>query len=527
MFRILISDKLGQAGLDRLAEAEDVIFDVKTGLSKEELIKIIPDYHGLIVRSGTKPDADILAAGKNLKVVGRAGIGVDNVDIRAATMNGIIVMNTPQANSIATAEQALTLMLAVSRHTAQSHSSLKDGEWKRSQFAGTQLYRKVLGIIGFGRIGRLVSERAQAFGMEVIAYDPFVSEEVGHDLGVTLVDLEDLLGQADYISLHTALLPATHNLINAKTISQMKDGVVFINAARGKLVDEQALADGLKSGKIKAAGIDVYISEPPENSPLIGLPNVVHTPHLGASTVEAQRDVATQIADQVLSALRGTDFPHAINLPFPPGLDFKAARPYIELGEKLGKLQAHLANGPITKIEIDARGGLEEEMIRPIAAGVLKGVLENFISEPVNYINAPILAEENGISMSQAKGIGSVDYPSLVYCRVHWEGGGRLVGGVLFGEGSPRIVQVDEYHIEARPEGYLLVLKNMDVPGVIGQVGTLLAEYEVNVGEWRMGRNEPGGVALSFINMDSNPPEAVLDALARIPSLKWVKLICL
>jgi D-3-phosphoglycerate dehydrogenase / 2-oxoglutarate reductase len=527
MFRILISDKLGQDGLDRLAAANDVTFDVKTGLSKEELIKIIPDYHALIVRSGTKPDAEILAAGKNLKVVGRAGIGVDNVDVRAATMNGIIVMNTPQANSIATAEQAMALMLAVSRHTAQSHSSLKEGEWKRSQFAGTQLYRKMLGVIGFGRIGRLVAKRAQAFGMEVIAYDPFVSEEIGRELGVMLVDLEDLLGQSDYISMHTALLPETKNLINTKTISQMKDGVIFINAARGKLVDEHALAEGLKSGKIKAAGIDVFESEPPGDSPLIGLPNVVHTPHLGASTVEAQRDVATQIVDQVLDALRGKDFRNAINLPYPAGPDFATTRPYMELGEKLGMLQAHLANGPIRKVEIDVRGELEEEMIRPIAAGVLKGLLEKSISDPVNYINAPILAEENGISMSQAKGTEPVNYPSLVYCRVLWKGGERLLGGVLFGDGSPRIVQVDQYHIEAKPEGHLLVMKNKDVPGVIGQVGTLLAKYEVNIGEWRMGRNEPGSDALSFINLDSKPPIAVLDALEQIPAIKKVKLICL
>lgn len=527
MFRILISDKLGQDGLNRLDAAKDVTYDMITGLSEPELIARIPDYQGLIIRSGTKVTADVLAAGKNLKVVGRAGIGVDNIDIRAATMNGVIVMNTPQANSIATAEQTVALMLAASRHTAQAHISLAGGEWQRSKFVGQQLYRKVLGLIGFGRIGRLVAKRAQAFGMEVVAYDPFVSEEIGRELGVTLLDMEDLLAQSDYISLHTALLPETIKLINADVIRQMKDGVIFVNAARGKLVDEAALAEGLTSGKIKAAGIDVFEKEPPENSPLIGLPNVVHVPHLGASTVEAQRDVATQIVDQVLDALRGLDYRNAINLPFRAGPDFAETRPYMELAEKLGMLQAHLANGPIRRVEIEMRGEMGEALIRPIAAGLLKGLLERSISESVNYINAPVLAEENGIAVSQTKGMGAVDYPNLISCRVYWQGGERLLAGVLFGSGEPRIVQVDNYQLEAKPVGDVLVLQNKDVPGVIGQVGTLLAAYEVNIGEWRMGRSRPGSEALSFINLDSEPPTAVLQALARIPAITQVKLISL
>lgn len=527
MFRILISDKLGQDGLNRLDEAQDATYEMKTGLSKEELLATIPDYHALIVRSGTKVDADVLAAGTNLKVVGRAGIGVDNIDLRAATMHGIIVMNTPQANSIATAEQAMALMLSASRHTAQAHASLAQNEWKRSQFVGQQLYRKTLGIIGFGRIGRLVARRAQAFGMDVVAYDPFVSEEIGREMNVTLLDMEDLLAQADYISLHTALLPETTQMINAELIAQMKDGVIFINAARGKLVDEAALAEALQSGKVKAAGIDVFFQEPPQESPLIGLPNVVHAPHLGASTIEAQRDVATQIVDQVLDALRGSDFRNAINLPFHAGPDFATTRPYMDLAEKLGMLQANLAPGPIRRVEIDVRGDTSDELIRPIAAGLLKGLLERSISESVNYINAPVLAEENGITVSQTKGMGPGDYPNLISCRVYWQGGDRILAGVLFGSGEPRIVQVDSYQLEAKPEGHVLVLLNKDVPGVIGQVGTLLAAYEVNIGEWRMGRDKPGSEALSFINLDNEPPTAVLQALARIPAITQVKLITL
>ena len=320
MYKILVSDKLGKTGLDILEQAEDATYEMITGLSKEELIKIIPEYDGLIIRSGTRPDADIIGAATNLKVIGRAGIGVDNIDREAATMNGVIVMNTPTANSVATAEQTMTLMLAVSRHTAPAHASLAAGEWARSQFVGSELYKKTLGIIGFGNIGKLVAKRAQAFGMTVVAYDPFVSKEAAQELGVTLLDLEDLLPQADYISLHTAVTPTTTKMINAETIAQMKDGVIVVNVARGKLIDDSALADALTSGKIKSAAIDVYNAEPPPaDHPLLGLPNVLHTPHLGASSIEAQQNVATEIAEQVLDALRGTDIRNALNYPFPVG----------------------------------------------------------------------------------------------------------------------------------------------------------------------------------------------------------------
>ncbi len=527
MYKILISDKLGAAGLERLDQADNVSYDMITGMSKEELLAKIPEYDALIIRSGTKADADVIAAGTNLKVIGRAGIGVDNVDIRAATMRGIIVMNTPTGNSVATAEQAMTLMLAASRNTAQAHASLGAGEWNRSQFAGVELYQKTLGIIGFGNIGRLVAKRAQGFEMEVIAYDPFISEEVGRELGVTLVDLDDLLAQSDYITLHTALVDDTRNIINAETIAQMKDGVIFINAARGKMVDEDALAEGLKSGKIRAAGLDVYQNEPPVGSPLIGLPNVVHVPHLGASTAEASKNVAIQISEQVVDALTGKDFRNALNMPFPAGPGFKKIRPYMTLGEKLGALQHYLADGKITRLEIEVLGEEADDLIRPVAAGVLNGVLKNAVEEEVNYINAPILAEEYGITTSQTKGMSSIDYHNLITCKAQWKGGESIISGVLVGGSEPRLVQVNEYQLEAKPEGVVLILQNKDVPGVIGQVGTILSAYEVNIGEWRMGRNAPGGEALSFINLDSQPVEDVLNALGKIPAITQVKLITL
>ncbi len=527
MFKILISDKLGQAGLDRLDEMPDVTYEMKTGLSQEELYAILPGYDALIIRSGTKATAEVLAAGTNLVVVGRAGIGVDNVDIAAATRHGIIVMNTPTANSIATAEQTMALMLAVSRHTAVGHESLKKKEWRRSEFVGTQLHGKTLGIVGFGKIGRLVAERAKAFGMAVLAYDPYISEEVGRQAGVLLVDLDDLLAESDYVTLHTALLPETNQMINASTLNAMKDGAVLINCARGKLIDEEALAAALTSGKLKAAALDVYSSEPPpQDNPLIGLPNVLHTPHLGASSVEAQREVATQIVEQVVDALRGTDFRNTVNMPFQVS-NFNEIRPYLDLSEKLGALQAGLADGPIEQVEIEVHGQAVSELIRAIAAAMLKGVLGKRQAGPLNYINAPLLAEEAGIKVTQTLGQTPVDYPNLISCRVYWSGGDRLLAGVLFGGGEPRLVRVDRYTLEARPEGVLLIMQNRDVPGVIGQIGTILAAYDVNIGEWRMGRDTPGGEALSVINLDSEPQPAALNALEKITAVTQVKLVIL
>lgn len=526
MYHILITDKLGQAGLDRLAQMQDVRYDLKLGLNRAELKAIIPEYDALIVRSGTQVTADLLTAGSNLKVVGRAGIGVDNIDVQAATMNGIIVMNTPGANSAATAEQTMALMLAASRHTAQAHASLKAGEWRRADFVGTELLGKTLGLIGFGRVGQMVAARAQAFGMEVVACDPYISEEVGRETAVTLLDLEDLLPQADYISLHTAVTPETTNLINADTINQMKAGVIIINAARGKLIDEPALAAALQSGQVRAAGLDVYSSEPPtQDNPLIGLPNVVHTPHLGASSVEAQRNVATQIVEQVVDALHGTDFRNALNMPFQTTMPFDAIRPYMALAEKIGRFHAELAETPIKEVALEVRGEALNGIVKAIAAGLLIGLLADKHPEPLNYINAPVIAAQLGINITQTMGQSPVDYPNLVTCRAAGADWQRLIAGVLFAGGQPRIVRWNDYDIDARPEGHILLMQNKDVPGVVGQIGTILAAYEVNIGEWRMGRDTPGGKALSFINLDSDVPVAALAALEKITAVTKVKVL--
>ncbi len=528
MYRILVSDSLGEAGIRRLAEASDVEYEQHTGLSAPELEAMIGEYDALVVRSQTQVDASLLRAAKRLQVIGRAGAGTDNIDVRTATANGVIVMNTPQANTIATAEQTMALMLAASRHIAQAHASLRSGHWERSKFSGRQLYRKVLGLVGFGRVGRAVAKRAQAFGMEVLVFDPYVSEEVAQEQGVTLQDLDEILPQCDYLSLHTSATPDTKGMINAQTIAQMKDGVILVNAARGQLVDEEALAEALASGKVASAAIDVFCVEPPSpDSPLLKLPNVVHTPHLGASTLEAQRDVAIQIVDQVLDALRGTDFRNSINMPFGVGPDYDAALPYMVLAERMGILQFHMAPAPVRRVEVEVRGEPSDSLTRPVAAALLKGILQGFLVDNVNYVSAPVLAEEHGISISQSKGVSVVDYSNLISCRVHWDGGSRVIAGVLFGGSHPRIVQVGRYHLDADPSGTLLVMLNKDVPGVIGQVGTILGAYEVNIGEWRMGRNSPGEEALSFINLDCEPPKAALDALEKVSAITKLKLVTL
>ncbi len=526
MFRILVSDKLGQEGIARLEQEKGCEFDMHVGLSHEQLLEIIPSYDALIVRSGTQVNAAVLAAGRNLKVVGRAGIGVDNVDVAEASQRGVIVMNTPQANSVATAEHTLALMLAMCRHTAKAHASVLKGQWERSAFTGIQLYRRVLGLVGFGRIARLVAHRARAFDMTVVAYDPYVSVEIAQETGVQLLDLDELLGTADIISLHTSMSPETKNIINASTLSKCKDGVMLINPSRGKLVDDSALAEAVKSGKVRAAAIDVYRTEPPAaDHPLIGLPGVLHTPHLGASTEEAQRDVALQIVEQVLDALKGLDFRNSVNMPFSVGPNFHEVEPYMDLACKIGALQFHMADGPIRKIELELKGEAVEDLARPIATGLLKGLLEYISADSVNYINAPTLANEMGISVSQTHGLSGSDYTNLVTCRVEWDGGERIISGTLFGGEHPRIVQVSKYHLDVEPEGTMLIMMNQDVPGVIGQVGTLMGEHGVNIAEWRLGRAEKGDLALAFINLDSDLSDQTLAAIEALPAIHKLKLV--
>ena len=526
MNHILITDDLSPQAVERLEAAGDADFDVVSRPTPEELREIIRSYDAIIIRSSVRVDADLVAAASQLKVIGRAGMGLDNVDIDAASLRGVIVMNTPGANTVATAEHTVAMLLALCRNVPQADASMRRGEWTRSQFTGVQLYRKTLGIVGLGRIGAQVARRIRAFGMSIIAFDPYISDEVARELNVTLVDLDELLARSDFITLHTALTPETQGLINATAIAHMKLGVRLVNCARGGLIDDVALVDALRSGHIAGAALDVFADEPlPSDSPLRGMPNVVLTPHIAASTIEAQRDVGTQIVDQVLAALRGEDFRNAVNMPVVDAGVFRMLRPYLRLAEKLGSLQMQLSEGRIKRVEVEFQGEEVSVHVKPLTVALLKGLLDPIIDTPVNYISAPHLAMQRGISVSETRGLSTPNYANLLSCRVLWDEGERLVSGSLLGREFPRVVQIDSFRIDAQPEGIALVMESIDVPGVIGRVGTLLGARGINIAEWRLGRFAPGREALAFINLDSPAPPAVLAELVQLQGVNRVRQV--
>ncbi len=527
-YKILITDELSPESLAILNAAQDVTFDVVKGLSIDGLAERIPGYDGLIIRSSVKVTEAVLAAANCLKVIGRAGVGVDNVDVNAASMRGVIVMNTPDANTIATTEHTIALMLSLCRHIPQAHASLTAGKWDRKSFMGTQLYHKTIGIIGMGRIGTRVAIRCRSFGMEVLAYDPYLSEEVAHELKIEPVSLTELLSRSDFISLHAALTSQTEKLIDAKAIAQMKNGVRLVNAARGKLIDENALIEGLRSGKIAGAALDVFTEEPlSPSSPLLTLPNVVITPHLAASTIEAQHDVGTQIVEQIIDALRGRDFRNAINMPIADAEVLQTLRPYLNLAEKVGSLQAQLADEAIQRVEVEIKGKDLDGQVKPLTVAILKGLLESSLHELVNYINAPHLARKRGIVVSETTGLRTPDYPNLISCRVQWNGGERTISASLFHTNEPRLVQIDTYQFDVRPEGIILVIGGRDKPGFIGRVGTILGESNINIAAWRYGRDKAYGSALTFTRVDSEISDAVVQQLLDFEPVIWVKRVIL
>lgn len=525
-YKILITDQLSAEGLAHLEAAEDIDFEIVTGLTTESLAERIPGYDGLIVRSSVTVTEAVLAAADQLKVVGRAGVGVDNIDLDAASRRGVVVMNTPGANTIATAEHTMAMLLALCRHIPQAHASLKAGQWNRKKFTGRQLYRKTIGIIGMGRIGSRVARRCQAFEMEVITYDPYLSDKAAQEMKVKRVDLAELLERSDFITLHAALTPGTEKLIDADTIAQMKEGVRLVNIARGGLIDEAALVAGLQSGKIAGAALDVYTEEPlSPDSPLLTLDNVVITPHIAASTEEAQHDVGIKIVEQMLDALRGIEFRNALNLPVADAEVLRELRPFLMLAEKLGTLQAQLADDAIQRIEVELKGEPVSPHIKSITVALLKGALEPVLHRPVNYVNAPHLAQERGIVVSQTSGLATPDYANLISCRVEWKGGSRTVAATLFSHDEPRLVQIDGYRVDVRPEGIILMIHSRDMPGFIGRVGTVLGELGINIATWRTGRTEPGGLAISFISVDRDVPEHVLDLLHQFELIMKVKKV--
>jgi D-3-phosphoglycerate dehydrogenase len=521
--RVLVTDDLSAEAVELLEEHPGFAFDVVKGLDAEDLAAVIPAYDGLIVRSSARATADVINAGDRLKAIGRAGVGIDNIDMRTASERGIVVMNTPGANTVATAEHTMALLLALCRHIPQAVESLKDGRWERGRFKGVELRTKTIGIVGLGRIGRRVARRCRAFGMNVLACDPYLSSERVEAMRLERVTFDELLARSDFITLHAALTPETRHLIDAAAIAKMKTGVRIINAARGELIDEDALVAALADGTVAGAALDVLAHEPPDSDdPLLLLDNVIVTPHLAASTSESQREVGIQIVAQMIDALLGIEFRNALNMPIVDGQVLAELRPYLSMAEKIGNLQTQLAGGAVSRVEIAIEGDVIEEYARPISTALLKGMLEPVVTETVNYVNAGLVAEERGIAVAHLTGLHTTDYPNVISCRVEWPGGTRTIAGTLFSNDEPRIVEVDGYRVDVVPEGTMLVAVSRDEPGFIGKVGTLLGELGINIATWRTGRAEPGGRALSFVSVDSDVPDEAMATLAATPPIEWI-----
>jgi len=515
-FHILVATDLAENAQKILKETPDITVEQVTPSAVRDGLA---QAHALIARDDVRVDKLLLDQAPNLKLIGRVGAGLSGIDLEAATNRGIIVMNTPGTNAIAAGEHAITLMLALSRRLVVAHESLKDGWWllDRKRQAGTQLYEKTLGIIGLGRVGNIVAKRCLAFGMTVLAYDPYMSEDQVLDERVQLVGLKELLQRSDYVTLHVAATPETANLINSNTLAQMKPGARLINASHGSVIDEAAVASALKDGHLAGVAVDVYKDEPPYNSPLVGLDNVIHTPHIGDNTIEAMQDLSLQIVRQVLDALHGSDYRNVVNMPFVPGLDFETARPYMQLAECIGTMIHALSRSPVSRVAVEYRGEEMSGLVKAIAVAILKGLLQPVLGDKVNTVNAPVLAAERGIQVTQAKGMKTGDYASMVSCQVTLEDGENIImAGTLLDHKEPHIVQINQYRMNFVPEGHLLLMGSFDQPGVIGKVGTLMATNNVNIASWHTGRAEPGGHTLTVLSLDAPLPTPVLDELGQL-----------
>ena len=517
MPRVLIADKLSQAAVD-IFKQRGVDADVKTGLTKEELLKIIGDYDGLAVRSATKADKDVIAAARNMKVIGRAGIGVDNVDIPSATAAGIVVMNTPFGNSITTAEHAIAMMFALARQLPAADVSTQAGKWEKNRFMGVELYGKTLGLIGAGNIGSIVADRALGLKMKVIAYDPFLSPERAVEIGVEKVELEDLLPRADVITLHTPLTDKTRNILSAENLAKTKKGVMIVNCARGGLVDEVALRKLLDEGHVGGAGFDVFVEEPAKDNPLFGAANFVATPHLGASTNEAQENVALQVAEQMSDYLLTGAVTNALNSPSVTAEEAPRLRPFIALADKLGAFAGQMVDFGIKAIDIAYEGDVAALNARPLTAAALAGVMRPMLAE-VNMVSAPAVAKERGITVSESRQDDSPIYESLIRITVTTEKGKRSFAGSVLA-GTPRVVEVKGMDLDAPFGPTMLYVNNLDKPGFIGNLGGLLAEAGVNIATFNLGRVSAGDDAIALVGVDQAPTDALLTKIQALPHVK-------
>ncbi len=520
--RVLIADKLSPAAVaifkDRGVEA-----DIKTGLTKDQLLEIIDQYDGLAVRSATKVDKDVIAKAKTLKVIGRAGIGVDNVDIPAATAAGIVVMNTPFGNSITTAEHAIALMFAVARQLPAADASTQAGKWEKNRFMGVELFAKTLGLIGAGNIGSIVADRALGLKMKVAAYDPFLSPERAVEIGVEKVELDQLLARADFITLHTPMTDKTRNILSREALAKTKKGVIIVNCARGGLVDEAALRELLDSGHVGGAGFDVFVEEPAKQNVLFGAENFVATPHLGASTNEAQENVALQVAEQMSDYLLTGAVTNALNSPSISAEDAPRLKPFVTLAQCLGAFAGQMVDAGLRSVEIAYEGEIAKLNVKPLTAAALAGVLKPAL-EDVNMVSAPAVARERGIKVSESRQETSPTYESMIRITVVSDSDSRSIAGSVIG-GLPRVVEVKGMDLDAPFAPAMLYVNNLDKPGFIGRLGGLLAEANINIATFNLGRVKAGDDAIALVGVDQAPSTALLDAIEALPHVKEVRAL--
>lgn len=524
--KVLISDPVDPQSAE-IFRSRGFIADLNPGLAPEELLRVIPGYDALIVRSQTKVSAAVIAAGTRLKVIGRAGAGVDNIDLNAASRSGIIVMNTPGGNTISTAEHTISMMLSSARNIPQADKSIKAGEWNRKKYVGVELFEKTLGVLGLGKVGREVALRCKAFEMKVIAYDPFLSTEAAREMSIEAVTVEELLLRADFITVHTPLTPETKGLLNRESLKTCKRGVRIVNCARGGIVDEAALLEALESGQVGGAALDVFSVEPPGDIPLLHHPNVIATPHLGASTEEAQEKVAIQIAHQVCDMLSGRGITGGVNADVVNAAMRTELRPFLTLAEKLGKLVGHLMIGKMTALSMTTQGAILHDAGKVLTASFLKGLLGTRLSEPLNLLNASLIAAERGIAIDlHHDGDGDAQSGSIaVAYRTEKET--RSFGGTVFGNKHIRLVNVDGFHFEVNPEGHLLFYSNLDKPGRIAAVSTILAHAGINIAGMSLGRYGLGDAALAVMSVDSIIPDDIIEKIAAVEGMLSVRMVTL
>ncbi|MEW6776247.1 MAG: phosphoglycerate dehydrogenase [Bdellovibrionota bacterium] len=530
--KVLVSDSLENEGLEILKKAKGLTLEVKTGLPEAELCKAVADVDALVIRSGTKVTAKVLEAAKNLKWIGRAGIGVDNVDVEAASRRGVIVSNTPFGNMITTAEHAISLLFSLAREVPQATASMKEGKWEKKRFKGVELFGKTFGVVGLGNIGKVVADRGLGLKMKVLAYDPFVSAEKAASLGIELASLEDIFKRADIITVHTPLTDQTRGIVGKDAFAKMKKGVLIVNAARGGIVDEAALLEALDSGKVAGAALDVFVEEPPTpgstSEKLVKHPKVICTPHLGAATAEAQLNVAIQVAEQAVDYLLKGETRNAVNIPAVPIEQAEQLAPYLTLAEKMGSFHSQMHPEGFDQVEVELIGEVATLITKPVVLAALKGLLTPSMSSetPVNYVNAPVIAHEKGIAVRQSQSIEAVDYASLIRIRTTKGGGSaNSTEGAIFGKSGGRIVAVGNYRVEVIPRGTLMALSNRDEPGVIGSIGTCLSKHKVNIASMSLGRESQGGKAIAILEVDEPASDAAVKDLLAAPNILSVRQI--